>query len=175
MVPARGCNVLKVWQMNINFGVVLPLSWRFCYTFLNGEYTIQIELKFRRKRQVNTWSNIFTVRNLVGIWVYLVIYLFIYLFICSFTFQMHENILERSTFWKTFYPRISDYCPRRNFGQKAKSRRGTLVTCVYFKESTYSWNIRSVCQRKSWFAWTEAARNRQVMMTFLLFVPACTK
>ena len=29
-------------------------------------------------------------------------------------------------------------CPRRDFVQKAKSRRGTLVTCAYIKESTYS-------------------------------------
>jgi len=29
-------------------------------------------------------------------------------------------------------------CPRRDFAQKAKSRGGTLVTCAYIKESTYS-------------------------------------
>ena len=52
------------------------------------------------------------------------------------------------------------FCPRRDFAQKAKSRRGTLVTCAYIKESTYSWNIQSVCQKKSRFAWTGAARNR---------------
>ena len=51
-------------------------------------------------------------------------------------------------------------CPRRDFPQKAKSRGGTLVTRAYIKESTYSWNIQSVCQKKSRFAWTGAARNR---------------
>ena len=49
--------------------------------------------------------------------------------------------------------------PRRDFAQKAKSRGGTLVTRAYIKESTYSWNIQSVCQKKSLFAWTGAARN----------------
>ena len=34
-------------------------------------------------------------------------------------------------------------CPRRDFAQKAKSRGGTLVTCAYIRESTYSWNILS--------------------------------
>ena len=37
-------------------------------------------------------------------------------------------------------------CPRRDFAQKAKSRGGTLVTCAYIKESTYSWNIQSYSQ-----------------------------
>ena len=52
------------------------------------------------------------------------------------------------------------YCLHRDFAQKAKSRGGTLVTRAYIKESTYSWNIQSVCQKKSRFAWTGAARNR---------------
>ena len=39
-----------------------------------------------------------------------------------------------------------------DFAQKAKSRGGTLVTRAYIKESTYSWNIQSVCQKKSRFA-----------------------
>ena len=65
--------------------------------------------------------------------------------------------------------------PGRDFAQKAKSRGGTLVTRAYIKESNYSWNIQSVCQKKSRFAWTGAARNRWVMMTFLLFAPASTK
>ena len=30
------------------------------------------------------------------------------------------------------------YCPRRDFAQKAKSRKGTLVTRAYIKESIYS-------------------------------------
>ena len=38
--------------------------------------------------------------------------------------------------------------PRRYFAQKAKSRGGTLVIRAYIKESTYSWNIRPVCQKK---------------------------
>ena len=46
---------------------------------------------------------------------------------------------------------------------------------MYTKESTVSWNIQSVYQKKSWFAWTGAARNLKVMMTFLLFEPASTK
>ena len=57
----------------------------------------------------------------------------------------------------------------RDFARKSKSRGGTLVACVYFKESTYSWNIQSACQKKSRFAWTGAAWNLWVMMTFLLF------
>ena len=36
-----------------------------------------------------------------------------------------------------------NYCPRRDFDQKAKSRGGTLATRAYIKESTYSWNIQS--------------------------------
>ena len=52
------------------------------------------------------------------------------------------------------------YCPRRDFAQKANSWGGTLVPRAYIKESTYSWNIQSVCQKKSRFAWTGAARNR---------------
>ena len=39
-----------------------------------------------------------------------------------------------------------NFCPRRDFTQKAKSRDGTLVTRAYIKESTYSSNIQSVCQ-----------------------------
>ena len=31
-----------------------------------------------------------------------------------------------------------DYCPLRDFAQKAKSRGGTLETRAYIKESTYS-------------------------------------
>ena len=57
----------------------------------------------------------------------------------------------------------------RDFARKSKSRGGTLVACVYFKESTYSWNIQSAGQKKSRFAWTGAAWNLWVMMTFLLF------
>ena len=30
------------------------------------------------------------------------------------------------------------YCPHKEFARKSKSRGGTLVACVYFKESTYS-------------------------------------
>ena len=30
------------------------------------------------------------------------------------------------------------YCPRSDFAQKEKSRGGTLVTCAYIMESTYS-------------------------------------
>ena len=72
---------------------------------------------------------------------------------------------------------IPDYCPSRDFVQRAKSRGGTLVTRAYIKESTYSWNIQSYSQyrKTSRFAWTGAARNRSVMMTFLLFAPARTK
>ena len=55
---------------------------------------------------------------------------------------------------------VSVYCPLKDFAQKAKSRGGTLVIRAYIKESTYSWNIQSVCQKKSRFAWTGAARNR---------------
>ena len=32
----------------------------------------------------------------------------------------------------------NNYCPHRDFAQKAKSRGGTLVTHVYIKESTYN-------------------------------------
>ena len=39
-----------------------------------------------------------------------------------------------------------DYCPRRDFAQKAKSRGGTLVTRAFIKESTQSWNIQSYSQ-----------------------------
>ena len=39
-------------------------------------------------------------------------------------------------------------CPRRDFAQKAKSRGGTIVTRACIKESTYSLNIQSVCQKK---------------------------
>ena len=38
-----------------------------------------------------------------------------------------------------------DNCPRRDFAQRAKSQGGILVTHAYIKESTYSWNIQSVC------------------------------
>ena len=44
--------------------------------------------------------------------------------------------------------KLSTYCLRRDFAQKVKSRGGTLVTRAYIKESTYSWNIQSVCQKK---------------------------
>ena len=47
----------------------------------------------------------------------------------------------------TFYL-VLYFCPSRDFAQKAKFRGGTLVTRVYIKESTYSWNIQSVCQKK---------------------------
>ena len=60
----------------------------------------------------------------------------------------------------------------RDFARKTKSRGGTLIARAYIKESTYSWNMPSVCNKKSLFAWTEAALNRWVMMTFLLFAPA---
>ena len=43
------------------------------------------------------------------------------------------------------------YCPRRDFAQKAKSRRGTLVTRAYIKESTYNWNIQSYNQYRKYF------------------------
>ena len=62
---------------------------------------------------------------------------------------------------------------RRDLAQKVKSREGTLVIArAYIKESTYSLNIQSECQKKYWFAWAGAAWNRWVMMTFLLFAPA---
>ena len=54
-------------------------------------------------------------------------------------------------------------------------RGGTLVAWAYMKESIYSWNIQSACQNKSRFAWTGAAWNRLVIMTFLLFAPASEK
>ena len=38
--------------------------------------------------------------------------------------------------------------PPQGFRPEAKSRGGTLVTRAYIKESTYSWNIQSVCQKK---------------------------
>ena len=50
-------------------------------------------------------------------------------------------------------------------------RRNMVVTCSYNKESTYSWNIQSVGQKNSRFAWTGASWNRWVMMLFLLFTP----
>ena len=49
---------------------------------------------------------------------------------------------------------LTDCCPRRDCAQKAKSRGGTLVTRSYIEE------IQSVCQKKSQFTWTGAARNR---------------
>ena len=65
---------------------------------------------------------------------------------------------------------------RGDFAQKAKSRGGgTLVAYAYMKESIYGWNMQLACQNKSRFAWTGAAWNRRVMMTFLLFAPASTK
>ena len=48
--------------------------------------------------------------------------------------------------------------PRRDFAQKVKSWGGTLRLVI--TASTYSWNIQSVCQKKSRFSWTGAARNR---------------
>ena len=66
-------------------------------------------------------------------------------------------------------------CPRGDFAQKAKSGGGTLITRAYIKGSTYSWNIQWLCHKKSRFAWTGAARNRWVMIMFLLFAPASTK
>ena len=59
-------------------------------------------------------------------------------------------------------------CP----AQKAKSQGGILLTCAYIERSTYSWNIQSVCQKKSWLAWSGAAWNLWVKLTFLLFMPA---
>ena len=38
--------------------------------------------------------------------------------------------------------------PRRDFAQKVKSWGGTLVIRVCIKESTYSWYMQSVCQKK---------------------------
>ena len=70
--------------------------------------------------------------------------------------------------------RVSTYCPCRDFAQKAKSRRGTLVTCAYIKESTNSWNIQSYSQyRKNLDLLGQGPRG--IMMTFLLFAPASTK
>ena len=63
--------------------------------------------------------------------------------------------------------RPEDEIPRRH--------SKTSNPSVYYKESTYRWNIQSVCQKKSRFAWIGAARNRKVMMTFLLFGPPSTK
>ena len=51
-------------------------------------------------------------------------------------------------------------------------RHSRLVACAYIKESTLSWNIQSVYQKKTRFVWTGAAKNRWVLMTFLLFAPA---
>ena len=64
--------------------------------------------------------------------------------------------------------------PPQGFPPEGEIRGGTLVTRAYVKESTYSWNIQSYSQyrKTSRFAWTGAARNRSVMMTFLLFEPA---
>ena len=49
------------------------------------------------------------------------------------------------------------YCPRRDIAQKAKFRGATVVARAYIKESTYSWDIQSVCQKNSLFTWTGAA------------------
>ena len=65
--------------------------------------------------------------------------------------------------------------PPQGFRPEAKSKGGTPVTRAYIKESTYTWNIQSVYQKKSRCAWTGAARNQQVMTTFLLFTPASMK
>ena len=51
------------------------------------------------------------------------------------------------------------YCHRRDFAQKAKPEE-PLLTRAYIKESTYSWNIQTVCQKKSRFASTGAGKNR---------------
>ena len=40
---------------------------------------------------------------------------------------------------------------------RRKYRGGTLVTRAYIEESTYSWNIQSVYQKKTRFAWTGTA------------------
>ena len=58
-----------------------------------------------------------------------------------------------------------NYCPRRDFTQKVKSRGGTLLTRTYIKESTYSWNIQSYSQYR--FARTGAARNRYASTKWL--------
>ena len=47
---------------------------------------------------------------------------------------------------KFLYFKKMNYCRHRDFTQKAKCRRGTLLTCAYVKESTYSWNIQSYSQ-----------------------------
>ena len=61
--------------------------------------------------------------------------------------------------------------PPQGFRPEAKSRGGTLATRAYIKVSTYSSNIQSVYQKKTRFARTGAARNRQVIMTFYCLRP----
>ena len=56
--------------------------------------------------------------------------------------------------------------PPQGFCPEGEIRGDTLVTRAYNKKSTYSWNLQSVCQRKSRFAWTGATRNRNIMMTW---------
>ena len=87
---------------------------------------------------------------------------------------MYKGVLNRDKITRCgsmllVFPLSVDHCPC------TKSQGGTLVTCTYIEESTYGWNIKSVCQKKSWFPWTGGARNRKVMMTFLLFVTSSTK
>ena len=55
----------------------------------------------------------------------------------------------------------SDFIAPAGISSRRRNPEGTLVTCAYIKESTYGWNIQSVCQKKSRFAWTRAAWNRQ--------------
>ena len=60
--------------------------------------------------------------------------------------MVFENLL--AVFQSSFFESVTFNCPCRDFAQKAESRGGTLVTRAYVKESTYSSNIQSVCQKK---------------------------
>ena len=58
-------------------------------------------------------------------------------------------------------PPASSSLPPKGFCPKGKipRRHSRLVARAYIKESTLSWNIQSVCQKKSRFVWTGAAWN----------------
>ena len=47
--------------------------------------------------------------------------------------ELQESLASSSTSMKTY-----NDCPHRDFAQKAKSRGGSLVACMYIKETTYS-------------------------------------
>ena len=79
-----------------------------------------------------------------------------------------------SPFLISLKPPANSSVPPKGFCPEGKipRRHSRLVACAYIKESTLSWNIQSVYQRKTRFVGTGAAWNRWVMMTFLLFAPA---